>query len=318
MKVFMDKIPIIMDCDPGHDDAIALVLAFSSPKLDVRAVTMTGGNQTVEKTLRNARKVLSYIGVRPPLARGADKPMFRELETAASVHGESGLDGPSIPDTDYREDERPAADLMRDIILESPEPVTLVPTGPLTNIGILLSVYPEVKRNIRGISLMGGAVLGGNWTAAAEFNILVDPEAADIVFTSGLPIVMSGLDVTHKAYITKAEVEAIRSLGDKVPVLVAELLDFFFKFHDARGYVGAPLHDPCAVAYLIAPEIFSTHDYHIRIETSGEFTTGATVADRTGVTGKSPNVKASMGVDREAFIRLLTEACASYNERGRT
>lgn len=303
-----------MDCDPGHDDAIALILAFSSPKLDVRAVTVTGGNQTVEKTLRNARRVLAFIGARPPLARGADKPMFRELETAAAVHGESGLDGPSIPETDYREGELTAADLMRKVILESPEPIALVPTGPLTNIGILLSTYPEVKRNIRGISLMGGAVEGGNWTAAAEFNILVDPEAADIVFNSGLPIAMSGLDVTHKAYITRDEVEAIRSLGGRVPVLVAELLDFFFKFHDERGYVGAPLHDPCAVAYLMAPEIFTTQDYYIQIETRGEFTTGATVADRTGITGMRPNVRASMNVDRAAFIRLLIESCASYNE----
>jgi len=309
----MNRLPIIMDCDPGHDDAIALILAFSSPKLDVRAVTVTGGNQTVEKTLRNARKVLSYIGVRPPLARGADKPMFRELETAAAVHGESGLGGPVIPETDYREVPLCAVDLMRKTILESPKPVTLVPTGPLTNIGILLSTYPEVKRNIGGVSLMGGAVLGGNWTAAAEFNILVDPEAADIVFSSGLPIVMSGLDVTHKAYIKKDEVESIRSLGGKVPKLVAELLDFFFKFHDERGYVGAPLHDPCAVAYLMAPEIFTTRDYYVQIETRGEFTTGATVADRAGTTGKPANAKVSMDVDRDAFIRLLVDACASYN-----
>lgn len=312
----MSKIPIIMDCDPGHDDAIALILACSSDKLDLRAVTVTGGNQTVEKTLRNARKVLSYIGRRPPLGRGADKPMLRDLVTAAAVHGESGLDGPSIPETDYREGPLSAVDLMRKTILESPEPITLVPTGPLTDLGILFSVYPEVKRNIAGISLMGGAIDGGNWTAGAEFNILVDPEAADIVFSSGLPIVMAGLDVTHKAYITAAEAEELRAIGGKVPVFVAELLDFFFKFHANQGFAGSPLHDPCAVAYLIAPEIFVTRDYYVRIDTRGEFTTGATVADKAGITGMPPNVKACVGIDREAFKRLLFGACASYNDRG--
>jgi pyrimidine-specific ribonucleoside hydrolase len=312
----MRKIPIIMDCDPGHDDAIALILAFASERLDVRGVAATGGNQTVEKTLRNARKVLSYIGAKPPLARGADKPMLRDLTTAAAVHGESGLDGPSIPETDYREGPLPAAEFMREIILASPEPITLVPTGPLTDIGVLLSAYPEVKRNIGGISLMGGAIDGGNWSAAAEFNILVDPEAADIVFSSGLPIVMCGLDVTHKAYITQAEADELRAFGGKVPVFVAELLDFFFKFHADQGFPGSPLHDPCAVAYLIAPEIFQTREYYVRVETRGEFTTGATVADKRGVLGMPPNVKACVGIDRQAFKRLLFDACKSYDSRG--
>jgi pyrimidine-specific ribonucleoside hydrolase len=302
-----------MDCDPGHDDALALILAFSSDKLDVKAVTVTGGNQTLAKTLRNAKRVLSYIGKRPPLGAGADKPMFRELETAPAVHGESGLDGPSLPETDYREEPIPAVDLLRKTILESPEPITLIPTGPLTNIGILLTAYPEVKQNIARISLMGGAILcGGNWSPAAEFNILVDPEAADIVYSSGIPITMCGLDVTHRAMIMADEIEALRKLGGKVPVLAAELMDFFSKYDTSLGFAGAPLHDPCAVAWLIAPELFTTRDFHVEIETKGKHTAGMTVADLRFWTKAKPNVTACLDLDREGFIRLIMDACDSY------
>ncbi|MDR2053917.1 MAG: nucleoside hydrolase [Treponema sp.] len=308
----MKKIPVIIDCDPGHDDALALILAFASEKLDIKAVTVTGGNQTLTKTVRNAKKILSYIGVRPPLAAGADKPMFRELQIAPEVHGESGLDGPILPETGYNVEPVPAVELLHRVILESPEKITLIPTGPLSNIGILFTVYPEVKKNIKRISLMGGGLQMGNWTSAAEFNILVDPEAADIVFSSGLPITMSGLDVTHKAMIMRDELEALRKLGGKVPVLAAELLDFFFEFHVRQGFPGAPLHDPCAVAWVIAPELFTTRPYHVLIETQGKYTTGMTLADQRPWTKAAPNVDVCLDIDRAGFIRLLTEACASY------
>ncbi|MDR2758778.1 MAG: nucleoside hydrolase [Spirochaetaceae bacterium] len=316
----MKKIPIIMDCDPGHDDAIALVLAFASEKLDVKAVTVTGGNQTLAKTLNNAKKVLSYIGKRPPLAAGADKPMFRELEVAEAVHGESGLDGPILPETDYKEErtfpggERlPAVDLMRRIILDSPEPITLVPTGPLTNLGILFTAYPEVKKNIARISLMGGGIESGNWSAAAEFNIFVDPEAAEIVFTSGLPIIMSPLDVSHKALMMPGDLDALRKQGGRVSVMVAELVEFFYQYHIAQGFAGAPLHDPCAVAALIAPELFKTAEYHISIETKGKYTTGMTFADRRFWTNAKPNATVCLDIDRPGFIRLIAEACKTYD-----
>ncbi|MDR2069779.1 MAG: nucleoside hydrolase [Spirochaetaceae bacterium] len=308
----MKKIPVIMDCDPGHDDAIALVLAFASEKLDVKAVTVTGGNQTLAKTLNNTRKILSYIGKRPRLAAGVDKPMFRELEIAEAVHGASGLDGPMLPDTDYREEPIPAVDLMRRIILDSPEPITLVPTGPLTNLGILFTAYPEVKRNVARISLMGGGIESGNWSAAAEFNILVDPEAAEIVFTSGLPITMCPLDVTHKALMTPGDLEALRRHGGRISVMVAELVEFFYQYHIVQGFAGAPLHDPCAVAWLIAPELFKTTDYHISIETQGRYTTGMTFADRRFWTDAKPNATVCLDIDRPGFIRLITEACRSY------
>jgi pyrimidine-specific ribonucleoside hydrolase len=308
----MKKIPVIMDCDPGHDDAIALVLAFASEKLDIKAVTVTGGNQTLAKTLNNAKRVLAFLGKRPPLAAGADKPMFRSLEVAAAVHGESGLDGPLIPETDYKEEPVPAVDLMRRIILDSREKVTLIPTGPLTNLGILFTAYPEVKENIERISLMGGGIDAGNWSAAAEFNIFVDPEAADIVFTSGLPITMCPLDVSHKALMLPGDVEALRKQGGRVSVMVADLVDFFYRYHFTQGFAGAPLHDPCAVAALTAPELFKTTDYHISIETRGKHTTGMTFADRRCWTDAKPNATVCLDIDRPAFIRLIADACRSY------
>jgi pyrimidine-specific ribonucleoside hydrolase len=309
----MRKIPVIMDCDPGHDDAIALIMAFASEKLEVRAVTTSAGNQTPEKTLNNALRVLDYIGVEVPVAQGAKRPLLRELEVAPEVHGESGLEGPEIPDATSKPVDMPAIDLMRKVIMESEEKITLIPTGPLTNIAMLLLAYPEVKDKIEQISLMGGAAYGGNWTPAAEFNILVDPEAAKIVYDSGLPIIMAGLDVTHKAIISKPEVEIIRDLNTKVGIFVAELLDFFVKFHDEVWKLdGCPLHDPCAVAYLIAPEIFEYEQYAVDIETQGEFTTGMTVVDFNRQTGRDENVKVLMGVDRQKFVDLLVDLVSQY------
>ncbi|GHT48309.1 pyrimidine-specific ribonucleoside hydrolase RihA [Spirochaetia bacterium] len=308
----MKKIPVIMDCDPGHDDALALVLAFASEKLDVKAVSVTGGNQTLVKTLANAKKVLHCMGKRPPLGHGADKPLCRELETAGDVHGESGLDGPSLElPKDYNTE--PSSSLMRRIIMESPDPVTLIPTGPLTNIAILFSAYPEVLKNIACISLMGGGIYsGGNKTSSAEFNIIVDPEAADIVFRSGIPIVMAPLDVTHKAMVMQDEVNEIRAQGNKVSIMAADLIEFFYKYHLDQGFAGAPLHDPCAVAYLIAPELFKTVDLHVDIETKGEHTLGMTLADLRFWTDAKPNAKVLVDIDRKGFVELLKKACASY------
>lgn len=309
------KRQVIIDCDPGHDDAIALLLAFSSDKLDIKAVTVTAGNQTILKTLYNAMRVITCAGGRTRVARGAERPLFRELITAPSVHGESGLDGPELPDPDFTEEKISAVELMRDVLLASNRKVTIVATAPLTNVAALLMTYPELKERVDMISLMGGAIYGGNWTAAAEFNILVDPEAADIVFRSGIPIVMCGLDVTHKALIYPNEVEIIRKLGGKIAVLIAELIDFFMKFHLSSGFTGAPIHDACAIAYLIAPELFRTKDYHIDIETRGKFTLGATVADLTGMGIGDKNVKVCMDIDRQGFLDLLIGSVQVYAER---
>ncbi|MEN1759838.1 pyrimidine-specific ribonucleoside hydrolase RihA [Anoxynatronum sibiricum] len=307
------KKPILMDCDPGHDDAIALLMAFASDQLDVLAVTTVGGNQTSEKTLQNALKVLSFAGVtHVPVAAGASQPLVRELEIAPEVHGESGLDGPVLPEPRFAPSDKTAIELMEDVIMNCQEKVTLVPTGPLTNIASLLIAAPQVKERIQRISLMGGSAVGGNWTPAAEFNIMVDPEAADVVFQSGIPITMCGLDVTHKAQIFDHEIEHIRQQGGKVAVMVAELLDFFAKFHQEMGFEGSPLHDPCAVAWLIDPTLFTSQHVRVDIETCGELTDGATVVDLRGINGREKNVDVVYDIDRERFIQLLYDSLKKY------
>jgi pyrimidine-specific ribonucleoside hydrolase len=307
-----EKIPVIIDCDPGHDDAIALILAFAREALDVKAVTVVAGNQTLDKTLVNAKKILGFIGKRAPVAAGAAGPILRELQTAASVHGESGLDGPDIPEPPFSEEPVPAVDLMRKIITESPERITLVPTGPLTNIALLFSAYPEVKKNISQISLMGGGLGMGNWTASSEFNIVVDPEAADIVFRSGLPITMAPLDVTHKAMILPEEVEELRNMGGKVPKFAAALVDFYGRLHKAQGFAGSPLHDPCAVAWLVNPGIFTAAPFRIDIETAGKHTAGMTLADLRPWSKAEPNALVRVDIDRRAFIQMIFDACRYY------
>lgn len=310
------KKPIIMDCDPGHDDAIALLMAFASDQLEVKAVTTVGGNQTSGKTLKNAMKILSFAGVNHvPVAPGASKPLVRELEIAPEVHGDSGLDGPELPEPTFSPSPLSALELMEKVIGESQQPITLVPTGPLTNIARLLIAAPHLKHKIERISMMGGSAVGGNWTPAAEFNIMVDPEAAQIVFESGIPITMCGLDVTHKAQIFDHEIEELRKQGGKVAVMVAELLDFFAKFHQKMGFEGCPLHDPCAVAWLINPQLFTSKKLHVDIETCGEYTDGATVVDIHGITGKEKQVDVVFDVDRKAFIKLLQDTMHYYHQR---
>lgn len=306
------KKPVIIDCDPGHDDAIALLLAFASEKLDVQAVTIVAGNQTLEKTLNNALKVLSFANIEVPVAKGFDGPLMRELIIAPQVHGESGLDGPRLPEARLNPSELSAVELIAKVLRESEERVTLISTGALTNIGRFLLCYPELKDKIERISLMGGACFGGNWTPAAEFNILVDPEAADIVFKSGVPITMCGLDVTHKALIYHEDIERIRSLGGKVAIMVAELLDFFSEFHLDTGFEGSPLHDPCAVAWVIDPSIIETKKLHVAIETKGIHTLGATVVDYYDALGKEKNVDVAFDIDREKFVDMLVEGMKYY------
>jgi len=301
-------LPIIMDCDPGHDDAIALVLAHASPELELLAVTTSAGNQTIDKTTLNARKVLSFLGSDVPVARGAAKPLFRELIIAPQVHGESGLDGPSLPEPRLPESPLSAVELAAETLRRSERKVTLVPTGALTNVAALLLSHPELKDKIERISLMGGSAVGGNWTPAAEFNILVDPEAAHIVFNAGIPVTMCGLDVTHKAIVTKADTERFRSIGGRCSTMVAELMDFFVKFHEEHfDFGGSPLHDPCAVAWLVDPSIFTSRKAHVDVECRGPLTVGATVVDYSGRAGPM-NVDVVTGLDLGRFIDMLDGA----------
>lgn len=310
----MSRIPIILDGDPGHDDAIAWVLANASPALEIKAVTTCCGNQTIEKTTYNAQRICTLIGLHVPTAKGRKEPLVSEAIIAPTVHGESGLDGPALPEPDFDLLPMTAVELMAKVLQESDEPVTLVPTGPLTNVAALLLAHPELKAKIKQISLMGGGVQYGNWTPAAEFNILVDPEAADIVFSSGIPILMAGLDVTEKAMIFPEDFERIRAANNPVAKVVAEWLEFFYKFHRSMGYEGAPVHDAVAVAALIHPEIMEMKDLYVQVETQGDFCKGATIADFNGATGMQPNAKVIMGIDRKAFADLLVEAAKTYGE----
>lgn len=308
---------IIIDCDPGHDDAIALILALASPELKVEAVTTCAGNQTPDKTLRNALRILTLLERQDiPVAGGALKPLLRELIIADNVHGESGLDGPSLPDPDFAPQAENAVELMARILRASPHPVTIVATGPLTNVALLLAGHGALVAKIERIVIMGGAVMLGNWTPAAEFNIFVDPEAAERVFKSGIPITMAGLDVTHQAQVMDEDIDRIRQLNNPVAEVVAGLLDFFMLYHrqERWGFQGAPLHDPCTIAWLLAPELFTSIERWVGIETRGEYTQGMTVVDYYQLTGNKPNAEVLMGINRQGFIDLLVERVARYGE----
>ena len=308
------KIPIILDGDPGHDDAIAWMLAKASSKLEILACTSVSGNQSIEKTSYNARRVMTLLGIKASFAMGRENPLHGEPIHAGNIHGETGLDGPALPQPAIEAEPLTAVELMAKTIMASGEPVTIVATGPLTNVGALLILYPELKPKIARISIMGGGLAHGNWTPAAEFNILVDPEAADVVFKSGIPLTMAGLDVTLKALVFPEDFERIRALGNPIAVVVAEWLDFFYNFHRGIGYAGAPVHDAVAVAALVRPEILTAKDLYVQVETSGDFCRGATIADHYGYHQQPPNTHALIDIDREGFIDLLAEAAAWYGK----
>ena len=299
--------PVILDVDPGHDDAVALMLACGHPDLDLLAVTTVAGNVTIEKTTRNALRVLSLVGCDDvPVGRGASKPLERTLHTAEDIHGESGLEGPEeIPDATFGPDERDAVALISDTIRTSSEPVTLVPLGPLTNIALFLREHKDLKDRIERIALMGGSMGLGNTTPAAEFNIYVDPEAAREVFESGLPITMAGLDVTHQAGAGPDERERLRAMG-KVGRVVAGFLDYFAANYERTfSFDSPPLHDPVAVAAVVEPDLLTTRPMRVEVECESDLTRGETVCDFHGVTGKEPNAEVGVELDREIFFGLL-------------
>jgi inosine-uridine nucleoside N-ribohydrolase len=300
---------IVIDCDPGHDDAIAILLALASPELEVVGVTTVAGNQTLDKTTRNALVTLE-VGGRPdiPVAAGAGAPLQRELRTAAHVHGETGLDGPELPEPSAEPLAVHAVDFLAGLI--EPETV-LVPTAPLTNIALLLERHPDVHERIDRIVWMGGAIAEGNITPAAEFNAFVDPEAAAVVFASGIPITMIGLDVTHKALFTRAHAEELRG-ADCAGRFVAELSDFFQSFHErSYGFEGSPIHDAMAVAHVIDPTLVTTRHANVAIETSSALCDGRTVVDLRGVTGRPQNAEVGVDVDAERFLDLLVSRIGS-------
>jgi len=306
-------IPVLIDCDPGHDDAIALLLALASPELEVLGVTTVAGNQTLEKTTANAIRVLEFVERGDvPVAAGADRPLVRDPFVAAHVHGETGLDGPELPPPRATPVSEHAVDFLASRLMEAASPVTLVPLGPLTNIALLLARYPGAVASVERVVLMGGSIGVGNVTPAAEFNIWADPEAAARVLDSGLDVTMVGLDVTHRALLMSDDAERLRAAG-RVGRMVAELYDFFHRYHELTyGFGGSPIHDALAVAHVIRPELLHTEHRHIAIECGSELTRGRTVVDLWKRTGIEPNAHAAVEVDAEAFIRLLLERLSSF------
>lgn len=306
---------IIIDTDPGQDDAVAILLALASPEdIDVLGITAVAGNVPLPLTQKNARIVCELAG-RPDVAvyAGCDAPIARRLITAEHVHGKTGLDGPTLPDPVMALADGHGVDFIIDTLRREPAgTVTLCPLGPLTNIATVFNKAPDVIEKVQEIVLMGGAYFEvGNITPAAEFNIYVDPEAAKIVFASGVPITVMPLDVTHKVLVTKERNDAFRALGTPVGVAVAEMTDFFERFDKEKyGSLGAPLHDPCVIAYLIRPELFTGRHINVEVETASELTLGMTVADWWRVTDRAPNAMFMGDVDAQGFFDLLTERLA--------
>jgi inosine-uridine nucleoside N-ribohydrolase len=301
---------ILLDCDPGHDDMMAMMLACASDDIDLLGITTVAGNQIGEKTFRNALQVLTLIDERKiPVARGADAPLSRELTVAPKIHGKSGLDGAELPEADIVPLDMPAADFIIRTLKQVDDKITLVPTGPLTNIASVLLQDASVKEKIERIVLMGGALYDSNITPAAEFNIFVDPEAAKIVFESGLPITMIGLDVTNKAVVTFEEIENLTNRNGKISSVVGPLLQFFARANEEFfGIHGAPIHDALAVAYVIDPTVVETRYLNVEIETESHLTRGQTVIDIYGITGKEPNVDVALTLDTKKFIHIILSA----------
>jgi purine nucleosidase len=306
---------IIIDTDPGQDDAVAILLALASPEeIEVLGITAVAGNVPLDLTAKNARIVCELAG--KPDTRvfaGCDRPLGRALVTAEHVHGKTGLNGPKLPDPRMPLQDKHAVDFIIDTLRDHDEgTVTLCPLGPLTNIAAAFKRAPDIVEKVREIVLMGGAYFEvGNITPAAEFNMYVDPQAADIVFKSGAPIVVMPLDVTHKALVTPARNEAFRALGTRVGIAVAEMTDFFERFDKEKyGSDGAPLHDPCVTAYLIRPDLFRGRRINVEIETQSELTLGMTVADWWGVTKRPKNALFMGDIDAQGFFDLLTERLA--------
>ncbi|MBW5485898.1 nucleoside hydrolase [Streptomyces bambusae] len=311
-------VPIIIDCDPGHDDALAIMLAAGDPGVELLAVTTVAGNQTVEKTTLNARRVCTVAGISGvPIAAGCAKPLIQRLRVADDVHGVSGLDGPRFPEPTVEAEAEHAVELLHRVLTGHPEPVTLVPTAPLTNIALLLTRYPEVAGRIREIVLMGGSTERGNRTPAAEFNIQCDPEAADIVFRSGVPLTMCGLNVTHQALATPEVLARFEGLGTVLGQTCAELLTFFAStYRRLWGFEHPPLHDPVAVARVIDPGLVRCVDAYVAVELKGEHTRGATVVDLHGTLGRPSNAKVAVGLDADGFWDRVVGAVERLGRAG--
>lgn len=302
---------IILDCDPGHDDAVALLLAHGSPEIELMAVTTVMGNQTIDKVTRNALAVAKVAGITGvPFAKGAHRPLVRQIEVADSIHGESGLDGPVLPEPDIELDPRHAVDLIIDLVMgNEPGTITLVPTGALTNIALAVRKEPRIASRVKEVVLMGGGFHVGNWSATSEFNIVIDPEAAHIVFNESWPLTMVGLDVTHEALATPEVVASIAAVGTAPARFVGELMEFFaHTYKDQQGFDHPPVHDPCAVAFVIDRTVMETRRVPLDVELTGSLTLGMTVADFRSPAPDDCTTQVAMKLDHAKFWGLVVDA----------
>lgn len=306
--------PVILDCDPGHDDALAIALACASPELDVLGITTVAGNAGLANTTRNALRVLTLLGrTTIPVAGGADRPLVRESLVQPAFHGLSGLDGADLPEPAVEPVGQAAIELTAALVRDAILPVTLVPTGPLTNIALFLRAFPSLHGRIGAISLMGGSLGVGNTTASAEFNVWQDPEAASAVFESGIPILMAGLDVTHRALVLPADIARLEALGTRTGRVFADLMRFFaIHYRDRYGWDGPPIHDALAVGVLVAPWLIERRPMRVDVETGDGLTRGRTVGDEQGISGRPINVEVGVELDRERFLDLIVDAVSRF------
>ncbi|WP_207454671.1 uridine-preferring nucleoside hydrolase UriH [Herbiconiux sp. SYSU D00978] len=302
---------IILDCDPGHDDAIALFLAAGNPDIELVAVTTVAGNQILEKVTRNALAVGTVAGISGvPFAAGADRPLVRQIEIAPSIHGESGLDGPTLPEPTIELDPRHAVDVIIETVMaHEPGEITLVPTGVLTNIALAVRKEPRIVERVKEVVLMGGAVSGGNWSATAEFNVVVDPEAASVVFNAGWQVTMVGLDVTHKALATPAVLSALAGLDTRTARFTEQMLAFYGSTYlESQGFASPPVHDPVALAYVIDPTLLEVRRAPLDVELTGTLTLGMTVADLRRPAPADCPTAVALDLDVDRFWALVLDA----------
>lgn len=309
---------IILDCDPGHDDAVAIMLALGNPEINVLGITTVGGNQTLQKVTRNAQAIVTMCGRKDvPIYAGAAQPLLHKIEVAAEIHGESGLDGVELPtDVPAVQPQHAVNYLIETLMSEPAGTVTVVATGPLTNLALAVRLEPRITNRVKEVVIMGGGYHEGNKTAAAEFNIWVDPEAAAIVFDEKWPLVMVGLDLTHQALATPAEEQAAAALDTPLAHFFIGLMQFFRKaYQDNQGFDNPPVHDPCTIAYLIDPSIVETVPVPVRVETKGELTRGMTLADFRAPAPADCHTKVATKLDRERFWQLVLAAIENLSQQ---
>lgn len=310
----MEKRKIILDCDPGHDDAIAIMMAARHPAIDLLGITIVAGNQTLDKTLVNGLNVCQKLRIDVPVYKGMPRPLMREQIVAGNIHGESGLDGPVFEPLTRKEEEIHAVQYIIETLMASDGDITLVPVGPLTNIAVSMRMEPAIIPKIREIVLMGGAYGTGNFTPSAEFNIFADPEAARVVFTSGVPLVMMGLDLTNQTVCTSDVISRMENVGNAAGQLFSDIMNFTLKTQfENYGLAGGPVHDATCIGYLINPNCIKTKDMFVEIDVNNGPCYGRTVCDELGVLGHTPNAKVGISIDTEWFWDLVEECIRMYD-----